>query len=154
MNAAMYEALAFAMRYWFIFVIGLMLFAMIAVSVSEYKQRKNIIGEVTEYKGYLEILDENDEIDGTRIGIMDENLVGSSRSADIYITHPSIARNHARMTMRNGKLFLTPLNDNPVQINGHKATKTHRVFSGDHVTFGELETEVYIKGGEEDENDD
>ena len=153
MDSAMYEAIAFVMKYWFIIVIGIMLFSMAAVSLSEYRQRKNIIGEVTQHKGYIEIMDDNPDIDGTRIGIMEENLVGSSRSADIYITHPSIQKNHARMTMRDGKLFLTPLNNSEVKINGRRAAKTHRIFTGDVVTFGELDVYVYIKErGDEDDD--
>lgn len=96
MDGAMYEAIAFVMKYWFIIVIGIMLFSMAAVSLSEYRQRKNIIGEVTQYKGYIEIMDDNPDIDGTRIGIMEENLVGSSRSAWIF-TSPIPA---SRKTMR------------------------------------------------------
>ena len=76
------------MKYWFIIVIGIMLFSMAAVSLSEYRQRKNIIGEVTQYKGYIEIIDDNPNIDGTRIGIMEENLVANYRSAG-YLHHPS-----------------------------------------------------------------
>ena len=153
MNSVMYEAVAFGMRYWFILLIGLMLIAMIAVSVNEYRQRKNIIGEVTQYRGYIEVTGGNDELIGTRIGIMDENLIGSSRNADILISHPSIEKNHAQMTMRDGKLFLTPLSGSPTKINGRVATKTHRIFTGDTVTLGDIDFYVFIKEKDEDDDD-
>lgn len=153
MNSELYGTVAFAMRYWFILIIGLMLLAVVIASVSEYKQRKNIIGKVSSYIGYIEITSGPQSILGTRIGIKTENLVGSSRSSDIYITDPSISRSHAMLAMKDGQLILTPMANAPTKINGRRATKSHELFTGDTVSFGDVDVYVYIKQ-EEDENDD
>ena len=154
MSSELYSAVAFGMRYWFIFIIGLMLVAVVAASVSEYKQRKNIIGRVSSYVGYIEIVRGPESILGTRIGIKTENMVGSSRSSDIYITDPSIARSHAMLAMKDGELFLTPMANAKTKINGRRAAKTHQLFTGDTVSFGDVDVYVYIRQEEDEEGDD
>lgn len=152
MNSEVYGAVAFVMRYWFILVIGLMLVAVVVASVSEYKQRKQVIGKVSSYVGYIEIVSGPASVLGTRIGVTTENLVGSSRNADIYITDPSIAKNHAMLAMKEGALILTPMASAPTKINGRRAAKAHQLFTGDIVSFGNVDVYVYIR--QEEEHDD
>ena len=102
MSSEIYQTVAFGMRYWFILIIGLMLLTLILVSRSEYRERKAVMGEVGQYIGYLEIIGGADDVLGERIGIMKENLVGNSRSADIVIADPSVHKNHAMINRKRG----------------------------------------------------
>ena len=154
MPSDVYEAVAFGMRYWFLFVIGVMLITLIAVSVSDIRQRKNVMGEVGQYIGYLEIIGGADDVLGERIGIMKENSLGNSRMADICISHPSVKKNHALLYLKDGHLILTPLDNSATQINGRRATRPHEVVTGDTVRFGDIEAYVYVKEGSGEEDDD
>jgi len=150
MASAIYDAVAFGMRYWFILIIGIMLLTLILVSNREYRERKAVMGEVGQYIGYLEIIGGADDVLGERIGIMVENMVGNSRNADIMILDPSVARNHAMINRREGRLMLVPLENAMTKINGRRASRAHQIFTGDRVSFGNIEALVYVKGQEED----
>ena len=56
MSPSVYEAIAFAMRYWFILVIAIILIAVIVISVREYKARKSVMSRMAEFAGFLEIV--------------------------------------------------------------------------------------------------
>ena len=154
MSSEIYQTVAFGMRYWFILIIGLMLLTLILVSRSEYRERKAVMGEVGQYIGYLEIIGGADDVLGERIGIMKENLVGNSRSADIVIADPSGHKNHAMINRKKGRVMLIPLNGSDTKINGRKATHPHEIFTGDSVSFGDIEASVYIKPQEEEDPHD
>lgn len=140
-----YNAVAYVMRYWFILVIVAVLVTLIWASVSELRQRKNVMGEVGKYIGYLEIISGSKNSIGVRIGMMDENMVGSSRSADIIINHPSVKRTHAMLYKKDNALILTPLQKGHTLINGRRATRAHQLNSGDVISFGDVQAEVFLK---------
>ena len=153
MPEAYYDAIAFAMRDWFILVAGLMLLALILVSRSEYRARKAVMGEVGAYVGYLEVIGGADDVLGERIGIMNENTVGSARQADIVINDASVQKSHAMIYKKGDKLILTPLQKGMTKINGRRAVRPHELFTGDRVSFGNIETLVYVKPKGEDDDD-
>lgn len=61
MDSQAYAALASITKYWYLLLIALMLLSLIAVSVSEYKQKKKIKKEVGRFIGYLELKSEERE---------------------------------------------------------------------------------------------
>ena len=150
---AIYEAIAYGMRYWFILVVGVMLLGLVSISVSEYRKRKSVMGEISQYVGYMEIIYGDEDVLGTRIGIARDNIVGSARTADIYITHPSIQKNQCRIYMEDeAHMMLEPLKGGVTKINGRRCTTPHEIFTGDIVTFGDVDVEIYVRE-EQDEAD-
>ena len=67
---------------------------------------------------------------------------------------PSVHKNHAMINRKKGRVMLIPLNGSDTKINGRKATHPHEIFTGDTVSFGEIEASVYIKPQEEEEPHD
>lgn len=144
MSDALYDAVSYGMRYWFLILIALMLFTLIVVSVREYRQRKSVMGIVGQYIGYIEIVDADESAIGARVGLMKENTIGSSKRADIIIEDETVAKLHARIYVRNGALVLVPA-DRDTKINGRIAMRPHEIFSGDTVSFGAVTGRIYIK---------
>lgn len=153
MESAIYDVISYAMRYWFIAIIALMLIGLISVSVSEYKQRKSVMGEIGRYVGYLEFVDGLPAAEGMRIGLTPENLVGSGRRADIVIDDPSVEKSHALLYVKDGALVLSPLGAGETKINGRRAVRAHGLVPGDEVSFGNVTARVYLRGEEEGDDD-
>jgi len=153
MAKTLFDTLSLGMRYWFIAVIALMLIALISVSVAQLRERKSVMNEVKRYIGYLEIIAPAEFNAGERVGLTTENSIGSAEISDIIIRHPSVARAHAVIGMRDGKLFLTSLGNGRTYINGRRvSTHTFEIVSGDCVSFGDVECMVYIKDESDDED--
>ena len=139
MDSQAYAALASITKYWYLLLIALMLLSLIAVSVSEYKQKKKIKKVVGRFIGYLEL-----KSDGTRIGLTNDNLIGSGSRADIIIESPKVAKNHALIYFHDGQMMLRPLYKD-TRINSRKAIREHEIFTGDVVQFGDVAFDVHIK---------
>lgn len=155
-DQAFFEALSFAMRYWFLFVMAIILILVIAVSVGEYRQRKWVMGEIGRYVGFLDVVDAEDEnLVGIRFGLFPENSIGSLKKSDVYLKDPSVLKTHALMYQKNGDMYLSPMSNGVTTINGRRASKAHKVYGGDIITFGDVTTRLFLraKGGEEEHDD-
>jgi hypothetical protein len=152
MSGVLYDAVAFGMRYWFLLLIALMLFTLIGISVSEYRQRKSVMGIVGQYIGYIEVTGGDEESIGMRIGLTAENLIGSGKRADIVIDDPLVAKIHAQITYRDGRLYMKPLGGNRAKINGRLATREHEIVTEDILTFGSISCVVYLREADEDDD--
>ena len=145
MTQDLFDTFSLGMRYWFIAVIAFMLIALIAVSLAELRERRNVMGEINEYIGYLEILSADGE-NGKRIGLKEQNMIGSSSSADIIFRNASLKRNHAVIARDGDKLLLTSVGGGKTCINGRRVgERTFELFSGDKLTFGDIECTVFVK---------
>ncbi|MGI6664905.1 MAG: FHA domain-containing protein [Christensenellaceae bacterium] len=142
---AIFSALSVGMRYIFILIAGIMLFMIITISRREYKERRAALGEIQYYIGYLEIIAGVPDAIGVRIGITADNTVGSGRSADIVIDDKSVGRSHALLYRAGDMVVLAPLAKNETKINGRRATKAYQIYSGDVITFGNVEASVFLR---------
>lgn len=142
---SIYKVLAAGMKYWFLCLAVLIVMLLISVSKKEYRERRAVLGEIGQYVGYLEIVGGLPEAQGMRIGVARDNTIGSGRSADIVIRHSSVQRAHALLYMQNGKLILSPLAKGITQINGRQANQAYAVHTGDVISFGRVETRVFIR---------
>lgn len=145
MSSSVYEAVAFAMRYWFVFAMFVILIAVIYASVSEYRQRKYIMEEVGQYVGYLQIESGPEEIIGDKHGIKLENTVGRLAKSDICIDDFSVAKTHALLFKKGDDLYLSSLGRAETMVNGKKIFKPQILKTGDIITLGEIDTRLFIK---------
>ena len=145
MNSSVYEAVAYAMRYWFVFVIFVVLVAVIYVSYKEYKQRKNVMEEIENFLGYVEVVRGNEDIIGLRYSFTDENTIGRSQSSDIYLDDKSVYKSHALLYEKNGDIYLTPMGRAKTAVNSRKIIKSCKLKTGDIVTLGNVSLRVFIK---------
>ena len=138
----LYSTAAQIMRYPFIVIVALMLIVLIGVSVSEFRARKHVMGQVGKYIGCLEVADFDDIV---RVGVAAENVIGSSPKSDIIIDDESVAKTHAMLRLKDGRVMLLPL-EGSTRINGRRAAREHQVYSGDTLSFGDVECTLILKG--------
>jgi DNA-binding NtrC family response regulator len=66
-------------------------------------------------------------------------LIGRSSNADIEVKDPSVSRQHARVSVEAGEVFLTDLGShNGARINGRRMSGSQLLQSGDVVTLGDV----------------
>lgn len=147
MSNAVYEALAYAMRYWFIAVAVGILIAMTVASYREYKEKKQVRSELSQFCGYLEIVDGPEEFLHDRFGIRAEmNTIGRSPDEDIVLPDATVAPVHAFLYMENDELILEPHGrGGETKINGRLALRRHKLKTGDVVSVGDVSFAVYIR---------
>lgn len=145
MSGSVYEVVAYAMRYWFVFATCVILIAVILASVIEYRQRKNILEEVDSYVGYLEITAGPEDWIGNRLGIRAENTLGRLAKSDICLDDHSIAKSHALVYKKGGDLVISPLEKAETQVNGRIIETPQVLRTGDMILLGNIELRVFIK---------
>lgn len=147
MSNAVYEALAYAMRYWFIAVAVGILIAMVVASYREYKETRQVRSELSRFQGYLEIVGGPEAFIGDRFGIReDSNAIGSSPDCEIVLPDDTIEPIHAFLYMDNGNLILEPRGPGgSTKINGRLAVRRHALKTGDVVSVGDVSFAVYIR---------
>ncbi len=145
MDQMVYEAIAYAMRYWFIFVVLGILVAVIYISYREYTEKKYVKGTMSRYLGYLEIVGGPGEFVGDRFGIREKNTIGSSKKCDIMLPDSTVLKTHALLYMEGDDLILSPTGHSNTKINGRRATQKHTLRTGDTVSVGDVDFAVYIK---------
>lgn len=143
---AIFETVSFIMRYWFILLAGLILVLMFYISVREYAGKKLALEELGQFLGYLEITDGPSELIGIRIGVTDDNTIGSSRSAEIMIKAEGVAKKHARLFLDSARLYIAPLEQGQTTVNGKKIRKIYEVRDGDYIEIGDVELYLCLKG--------
>lgn len=141
----MYDAVAYAMRYWFIFVVLGILIAMIVISVREIREKRVALSEIASYLGYVEIVGGPDEFLGDRFGIREQTTIGSSKKSDIIIQGAGLARSHATIYKEGDDIMLRPQNKASTKINNRRAINAHALKTGDIITVGKVELRVYLK---------
>ncbi|MEI6100706.1 MAG: FHA domain-containing protein [Eubacteriales bacterium] len=145
MSGSVYEAVAYAMRYWFVFATCVILIAVIYTSVSEYRQRKNILDEVDSIVGYLEISAGPEDWIGNRVGIRAENTLGRLAKSDICLDDYSIAKSHALLYKKGDDLVISPLGKAETSVNGRLIAGVQVLRTGDTIEIGDIQLKVFIK---------
>ena len=145
MTASVYEAVAFAMRYWFIIAMAVILIAVVSASVKEYRSRKYVIKRMEEFLGYLEIVGGPEDLIGTKFGICDENIIGSSSRSDIIIEDKSVKKAHAILYRRGDSLLLSTVNKSETYVNDRPAERAYTLKTGDIISVGNVDMCIFIK---------
>lgn len=145
MTSAVYEAISYAMRYWFIAVVLGTLIAMIYISYKEYREKKSVRSELDQYVGYLEIVGGPEQFIGDRFGIRPRNWIGRSKRDDIVLPDASVEQSHAQLYMDGDRLILEPGARGSTKINGRRAVRRHALKTGDVFSIGDVDFAVYIR---------
>lgn len=146
MSQELYEVVAYAMRYWFILLMALMLFAVVLISVREYRERKVVLIEAGKYIGYIEIVAGNEDLVGMNIAFTDKNTVGKSSGSDMVIDDPSILKSHALLYLKNDSMNVSPMGENAlVRVNGRRISRAKRVCDGDTIDFGDIISVLHMR---------
>ncbi len=151
MNEAVFETISYIMRYWFILLIGIMLIGMFYISIREYRNRRTVLAELGRFLGYLEITDGPEDLIGIRIGVTDDNQIGSLSSSDIMIKANGVEKKHAKLYLENDGFILEPLGNGLTTVNGRKIRSKKAVRHGDYFEFGDIELFLYIKEQSDDD---
>lgn len=145
MTTAVFEALSYAMRYWFIAIAVGVLIAMIRISYKEYKDKKSVRSELSQYIGFLEIVGGPESFIGDRFGIREISVIGRSTHDDIVLPDPTVEPSHARLYFMDGNLVLEPGRRGDTTINGRRAINRHALKTGDVLGIGDVDFQVHIR---------
>lgn len=142
---AMYEAAALAMRYWFLVAAAIVLLGVTGISIKEYRQKRFVLSLAHSSIGYLSVISGPEDIINENIQLMRENTIGRSRSVDIVLRDPSIAKAHSQVYMLDGLVYVNKLGKGEVNVNGRSIKSTVAVYEGDVICFGNIVTRLHIK---------
>ncbi len=142
---AAYEVVAYALRYWFIAAVLVILIAVIYISYKEYQQKKFVMSEISQFGGYAKIIGGPEDFIGDRFGLREENTIGSSQNCDIVIPDRTVSPNHAIIFKDGDDYYLRPMEKAPTTINGRRAVNTHKLKTGDAMSFGDVQMRIYFK---------
>jgi DNA-binding NtrC family response regulator/pSer/pThr/pTyr-binding forkhead associated (FHA) protein len=74
-------------------------------------------------------------------------VIGRAQGSDITVEDPSVSRQHARVVVEGGEVFIADLDShNGVRVNGEQVSGTQPLYSGDVVMLGNV-TLVFHRGG-------
>ncbi|MEF9988197.1 MAG: FHA domain-containing protein, partial [Christensenella sp.] len=138
-----YEITAYALRYWFIAAMLVILIAVIYISYKEYQQKKYVRTELSQFDGYAKVIGGPREFIGDRFGLGVHNSVGSDARCDIVLPDASVRKNHASIFKEDDNYYIEPAAKAPTKINGRIATTAHKLKTGDALLFGDVELRVY-----------
>lgn len=142
---AVYEAAALAMRYWFLVAAALVLLGVTGISIKEYREKRFVLSVAHSSIGYLSVISGPEDIINENIQIMRENTIGRSRSVDIMLRDPSIAKAHSQVYMKDGAVYVNKLGKGDVNVNGRNVASTAPVYDGDVICFGNIVTRLHLK---------
>mgnify|MGYP003339605596 CR=1 FL=1 len=145
MSPAVYEALAYAMRYWFVIALTVILIAVILISVKQFRSRKHAFSRVNAFLGYVEIVSAPDHLAGQRFGVCDENTIGGGPDADIIIDDMSVNDIHALLYAEAGELFIRPVDGSEVFLNGYQIKSAAPLKTKDIIGVGDIDLCLFIK---------
>lgn len=152
LNPAAYEILALAARYWFVFLIGYILFRIIENSYTEYQYERSLKqGQEAVKKRYLGVLkiisvaDKRDEMLGQKFFLTRENVIGRSQKSDLVISHPTVSNTHAEIYQKRGNLYIQDLQSkNGTFLNNKRIKKRQVLQSGDILQLGGVRLSVTL----------
>jgi len=152
LSPAAYEILALTARYWFVFLIGYILYRTIENSYMEYQYDRSLKQEQEasrkRYLGVLKIIsvaDKQDEILGQKFFLTRENVIGRSRRSDLVISHPTISNTHAEIYQKRGHLYIQDLQSkNGTFVNDKRVKKKQILQSGDILQLGGVRLSVTL----------
>lgn len=142
-----YEAVAFALRYWFVFVVIAILICVIIVSIAEYRDKKRIMHYAGTYIGYLEVVYSkgSDAEIGDRFTLAAENELGSGSHCNIVIKEEGVMKKHAKIFMQGKNVVLKAMDLNNTQLNGRPVREEQFIRNGDIVLVGDTALMVHLK---------
>lgn len=142
----LYEAVALAMRFWFIIAILIILLGSVGISVKEYRQKHYVLSLASSSIGYLSVLSGPEDVLGENLQLMQQNTVGRSRRADINIADRSVDKAHCLIYKEEmGDVILSRISKGDISVNGVQVEDSALLFTGDIVCFGNIVTELHIK---------
>lgn len=145
MTTAVYQALSYAMRYWFIAVAIGLLVALIRISYREYKDKKSVKSNLSQFIGYLDVVGGPGEFIGQRFGVREITVIGRSTRDDIVLADPTVAPSQVRIRMTGDKLILEPSRKGYTTVNGKEAPPQRVLKTGDKIGIGDVTFSLHIR---------
>ena len=140
-----FEVASYAMRYWFIALVLVILIAVIYISYKEYQQKRQVMTQVGQFGGYMQIIAGPQEFIGDRFGLTQENSIGSADACDIVLPDRTVAPRHAVIFFEDDDYYIKPSDRAETKINDRRASSTHKLKTGDKLSFGDVSMRIYFK---------
>lgn len=151
MTEATFEFLSIMMRYWFLFLIVLILFNLVKNALAEYRfTRRNVESNVV-HLYWLKMLEcPDNKVIGNMVGLRHSNTVGCSKICDIFLPFDGISKSHCLLKYDGTGFYIKDLKSvygtfvNGEDIGRHKVNLTN----GDVITVGTCSIQLVIEEGD------
>lgn len=142
---AVYEAVALAMRYWFLVAAAIVLLSVTGISIKEYREKRMVLSVAQSSIGYLHVISGPEDIFNSNLQLMRENTIGKARNVDVIMRDPSILKAHSQVYFEDGDVYVNRLGKGEVTVNGETVASPVKVATGDIICFGSIVTRLHLK---------
>lgn len=144
----LYEAVALALRYWFLLVAVIIVLGVTSLSIKEYRDKRFVLDVAQNSIGYLAVISGPEDVMGQNVTLLEQNTIGRSHSADIIFADRSVDKAHAQIFRReNGSVVLSRLGRGDVTVNGVRLNGSVALKSRDIVCIGNVVAKAFLKEG-------
>ena len=146
MNASLYELLALAMRYWFIALLGLIVFLLAQSFIREWRIERAVQRRIADaaYLFALRLVSSEDKRlkRGTRLYLEGDSLLGRSRGCDLCLHTRALQRRHLVLHPERDRVLLYPEGSALVSIDGEHVRRGDELKPHQRVQVGGLVFEL------------
>ncbi|MBQ5849958.1 MAG: FHA domain-containing protein [Lachnospiraceae bacterium] len=150
-SAETFEFLSIIMRYWFLFLILLILYHVIKNAIAEYRFTKRNVESNVVHLYWLRLLECPDEqLVGNMVGLRHSNIIGCSKTCDVVLPYDGVSKNHCLMKYDGEGFYIKDLKSQyGTFINGEEI-KRHKIHvaGGDVITIGTCSIQLIIEKGD------
>lgn len=150
MSKETFEFLSIIMRYWFLFLILLILFNVVKNAWEEYLfTRKNVESNVV-HKYWLKMLECPDKrVISNMVGLRYSNTVGCSKMCDIFLPFKGISKNHCIIRYKGDAFYVKDTKSQyGTFVNGEEIKRKRVLENGDVITLGTCSVQLVIEEGD------
>lgn len=151
MSQETFEFLSIMMRYWFLFLILLILFNVIKNALAEYRFTKRSVESNVVHLYWLKMLEcPDNKVIGNMVGLRHSNIIGCSKMSDIFLPFDGISKNHCLLRFDGAGFYIKDLKSEYGTFVNGEDIKRHKkaVVNGDVITLGTCSVQLVIEEGE------
>lgn len=148
MSPETFEFLSITMRYWFLFLVLLILFNVIKNAWAEYRfTRKGVESNVV-HLYWLKMLEcPDDDVVGNMVGLRHANTVGCSKMCDIFLPFEGISKNHCLIKYKGDEFYIKDLKSHYGTFVNGEEVKRRTLENGDVITLGSCSVQLVVEEG-------
>lgn len=154
MSQASFEILSLTARYWFIFLIAIIVYRSIFWLVRDnrnFKKRLKSVPSAGKVGECVVLVGNDDVAQGQNFNIVREGTIGSALGCDIILKSKAIKKHQIYFRFEENKgLFIRTLSSEPVSLDGEaisKKTKNAIIVNGSSLKISNIELKFYFFGG-------
>ncbi len=154
MNASVYELLALAMRYWFIAILGVIVFLLIQSLVREWRIERAVQRRIASAPSALFLLLVSSEDKRLRPGLAfpldGDTLLGSGRGCDLRLKTRTLKKRHLVLHLEETQVTVIPEGGAFAAVDGQQITRRSALLPHQRLQAGGLIFELVQTDAQEE----